>query len=53
MIDEFGLEGVKKLSIGALMLIGPAAHRSLEAGGLHHVSILRRGVLSAAISMVN
>src|SRR5207248_9228276 len=50
VMDEFGFERVEEaLHRSVVIAIGPAAHRSPKAGGLHHLAILRRGVLNATI----
>jgi len=53
-MDEFGFEGVEEtLHRSIVVAVGLAAHRDLEAGGLHHLAVIRRGILNAAIGMVN
>jgi len=50
VMEELGFEGVEEaLHPSVVIAIGPAAHRGQEAGGLHHLAILRRGVLNTAI----
>src|SRR5260370_28813898 len=50
VMDEFGFERVEEaLHRSVVIAIGSAAHRGPEAGGLHHLAILRRGVLNATI----
>jgi hypothetical protein len=47
VMDEFGFERVEEaLHRSVVIAIGPAAHRSPEAGGLHHLAILCRGYLT-------
>src|SRR6266478_6294111 len=54
VMDELGFERVEEaLHRGVVIAIAFAAHRGPEAGGLQQLAILRRGVLHAAIGMVN
>ena len=54
VMDELGLERVEEaLHRGIVVAVGLAAHRGPEAGGLHRIAILRRGILNAPIGMVD
>jgi hypothetical protein len=47
-------EHVKEALHGSIIIaVAFAAHRRPEAGRLHHLAILRRGVLNARIGMVD
>src|SRR5580700_970437 len=53
-MDEFGFERVEEaLHRGIVVAVGLAAHRGPEAGRLHQLAILRRGILNAAVGMVD
>src|SRR5215204_1414210 len=50
VMHQFGFERMEEaLHRSVVIAIGPATHRGAEAGGLHHLAILRRGVLNATI----
>ena len=54
VMDEFCFQRVKEaLHRGIVIAVGLAAHRGSEAGGLHHFAIVCRGILNAAIGMVD
>ena len=54
VIDEFCFQRVKEaLHRGIIIAVGLAAHRGSEAGGLDHFAIVCRGILNAAIGMVD
>jgi transposase InsO family protein len=54
VMDEFGFERVEEaLHRGIVVAVGLATHRGLEAGGLRHLAVVRRGILNAAIGMVD
>jgi hypothetical protein len=49
-MDELGFERMEEaLYRGIVIAVRFAAHRGPEAGGLHHVAILSRGILNAPI----
>ena len=46
VMDELGFERVEEaLHRGIVIAVALAAHRGLEAGGLDHFAIFRRGIL--------
>jgi hypothetical protein len=54
VMDEFGFERVEEaFHRGVVIAVGLAAHRDLEAGGLHHLAVVRRGILNASVGMVD
>jgi len=54
VMNELGLERVEEaLHRGIVVAVGLAAHRGPEAGGLHHLAVVRRGILNASIGMVD
>ena len=54
VMDELGFEGVEEaLHQGIVVAVGFAAHRGLDASGLHHLAVILRGILNAAIGMVD
>src|SRR6516164_3306909 len=54
VVDELGLERVKEaLHRSIVIAVSLAAHRRSEAGGLHQLAVICRGILNAAIGMVD
>ena len=54
VMDEFGFQRMEEaFHRGVIVAIGPAAHRGFEAGGLQDLTVLCRGVLNAAIGMMD
>ena len=54
VMDELGLEGVEEaLHRGVVEAVGLAAHRGGDAGGPQDVAVITRGILDAAIGMMD
>src|SRR6266853_5526938 len=54
VMDEFGLEGVEEaLHRSIVVAVSLAAHRGSDSGGLQARAIVVRGILDAAIGMMD
>jgi hypothetical protein len=53
-MDELGFQRVEEaLHRSIIIAVSLAAHRAPEAGGLHKLAVIRRGILNAAIGVVD